>query len=194
MTLREQTEVLIDKGYARSAGLSEEAFRALVAPLEEVVPDEPYVLVAARALVPPHVAVTLTALAGRPGFTTMEPEDLKRFVPTGDLDVPQQQAYLVTGVDTGASTRGVRPDDALAVLHDQGRTPLTLEEGLAVVTQHPQWLRERNCFEMLGSRCGDKRVTGLWVSAKAPRLGWCWGGNPHTWLGMASATRRLGAP
>ena len=83
------------------------------------MPDEPYVLVAARGLVPPHEAVALTALAGRPGFTTMEPEDLQRFVPTGDLDVPQQRAYLVTGVDTGASTRGVRPDDALAVLYDQ---------------------------------------------------------------------------
>ena len=74
----------------------------------------------------------------------------------------------------------------------RGRSPLTLEEGLAVVTHHPGILREQTCFEMLGSRCGDKRVTGLWVSAKRPRLGWCWGGNPHTWLGMASCAGRLG--
>ncbi|WP_374727409.1 DUF5701 family protein [Haloactinomyces albus] len=43
-----------------------------------------------------------------------------------------------------------------------------------------------------GSRAGDKRVTGIRVSKGAPRLGWCWGGNPHTWLSMASAARRIG--
>jgi hypothetical protein len=97
---------------------------------------------------------------------------------------------VIEDVDTGAATLGVRPDDALPQILAAGRTPLTLEEGLAVVLQHPEWLRERNCFELLGSRAGDKRVTGLWLSKGAPRLGWCWGGNPHTWLGMASAGAR----
>ncbi len=122
----------------------------------------------------------------------MAPDDVARFQPTPDLALPDPPVYLITDVDTGKATLNVRPDDALPTILASGRTPLTLEEGLAVATQYPQWLREHNCFEMLGSRAGDKRVTGIWVSKGAPRLGWCWGGNPHTWLGMASAARRIG--
>ena len=108
--------------------------------------------------------------------------------------VPGCTASSISGVVTRATaaTLNVRPDDALPQILAAGRTPLTLQEGLAVVLQHPEWLRDRNCFELLGSRAGDKRVTGLWLSKGAPRLGWCWGGNPHTWLGMASAVRRTG--
>lgn len=114
----------------------------------------------------------------------------RQLLPTPDLAIPTSE-YLLTDVDTGQQTLNVRPDDALPGILSAGRTPLTLEEGLTVVTQHQEWLRERNCFEMLGSRAGDKRVTGLWMSKGAPRLGWCWGGNPHSWLGMASARRRV---
>jgi len=120
------------------------------------------------------------------------PDDLARFVPIAGVDLPASPVYLLTEVETGKEFQGVRPDDALPVILARGRSPLTLEEGLAVVTHHPGILRGQTCFEMLGSRCGDKRVTGLWVSAERPRLGWCWGGNPHTWLGMASCAGRLG--
>ena len=43
---------------------------------------------------------------------------------------------------------------------------------------------------LAGSRCGDRRVPALWISEGAPKLGWCWAGNPHTWLGTASAGSR----
>ena len=32
----------------------------------------------------------------------------------------------------------------------------------------------------------------MWISERAPKLGWCWDGNPHTWLGIASAGARVG--
>lgn len=44
-----------------------------------------------------------------------------------------------------------------------------------------------------GSRCGDRRVTAFWISEGRPKLGWCWAGNPHAWLGSASCGRRAGA-
>ena len=69
----------------------------------------------------------------------------------------------------------------------QGRLPLTIDEGLALVTLHPAALASNRCFSLVGSRCGDKRVPALWISQGAPKLGWCWYGNPHTWLGSASA-------
>ncbi len=190
--LHRQVDVLVGKHYPALAVLTEEAFRARVAPLEAHLPDEPFVLVVTGALVPLHRLIELAALDGKRGFTTMAADDVAHFRPTPDLALPTSPVYLITAVDTGKETLGIRPNDALPGICAAGRTPLTLDEGLAVVTQHPQWLRERNCFEMLGSRAGDKRVTGIWISGGAPRLGWCWAGNPHSWLGMASAGQRLG--
>jgi hypothetical protein len=47
----------------------------------------------------------------------------------------------------------------------------------------------------------DARTPALWISngtgrdgpanRNAPKLGWCWAGNRHTWLGFASASERL---
>ncbi|MEI2690845.1 MAG: DUF5701 family protein [Anaerolineae bacterium] len=45
---------------------------------------------------------------------------------------------------------------------------------------------------LLASRCGDKRVPAFWLSQNRPKLGWCWAGNPHTWLGSASCAERVG--
>ena len=180
--LRRQNQVLADLGVPPidDARLSELAAHR---------PAEPFVLVAPG---PAADLIGKVRLGAKTGFTTMEPADLERFLPLPDLDVPKAP-YLIEDVDTGAATLGVRPDDALPLVLAAGRTPLTLEEGLAVVLQHPEWLRDRNCFELLGSRAGDKRVTGLWLSKGAPRLGWCWAGNPHTWLGSAFCGRRVGA-
>lgn len=191
--LHRQVQVLVDKGYPKAARLSQRAFRSLAAPLEDLLTSDSFVLVVSAALVAPQEQIARTALNGKPGFTTMEPADLAAWQPTDQVAVPTAPLWLIEDVDTGSATLSVRPDDALPGILAAGRSPLTLEEGLAVATQHPEWLKERNCFEMLGSRAGDKRVTGVWVSAGRPRLGWCWGGNPHTWLGMASCAGRIAA-
>ncbi len=90
----------------------------------------------------------------------------------------------------------MRPEDATRVIRSRGRTPLTIDEGIALVTQVPQVLEKNKCFMLAGSRRsaipGDRRVPALWISERAPKLGWCWDGNPHTWLGTASAGARLG--
>ncbi|HET6310360.1 MAG TPA: DUF5701 family protein [Candidatus Nitrosotalea sp.] len=190
--LQRQTDLLVQKGYPALAGLTDEAFRGIIAPLESRIPQTPSILVVTGTLVPVAQLIELTALNDKPGFTTMAVDEILGFKPTADLSVPDLAAYLITDVDTGEKTLNVRPNDALPQILAAGRTPLTLEEGLAVVTHHPEWLRTRNCFEMLGSTAGDRRVTGIWVSKGAPRLGWCWLGNPHTWLGAASAARRIG--
>ncbi len=80
------------------------------------------------------------------------------------------------------------------MIRERGRTPLTIEEGIAVLTQAPYLLERNKCFSLAGSRRGDRRVPGLWISNRAPKLGWCWDGNPHDWLGVASAGTRLAAP
>src|SRR5699024_5277954 len=98
---------------------------------------------------------------------------------------------LLTGIDTGGRFLNVTPADALNTIRGEGRTPLTLAEGLALVTVRPDMLRPGRCFSLAGSRTGsNQRVPAVWISQRQPKLGWCWDRNPHTWLGTASALRR----
>ncbi|MGI9156139.1 MAG: DUF5701 family protein [Marmoricola sp.] len=95
-------------------------------------------------------------------------------------------------VERGEEFCNVRPEQATATVLGRGRSPLTIDEGIALVTQQPQLLEKNTCFMLAGSRRHDRRVPALWISERAPKLGWCWDGNPHTWLGLASAGGRVG--
>ncbi len=79
----------------------------------------------------------------------------------------------------------------MEIIKKQNRSPLTIDEGIAVITHYPDILRKNNGFSLLGSRCGNRRVTALWMSKHQPKLGWCWAGNPHTWLGWANCSGRV---
>lgn len=174
----------------------------MVAPLDErladvsVRPDGgriPFVLVVTSRLVAWDRGIGLVTLGVKAGFTDMPADDLARFRPLDGLEPPAGSAYLVTDVDPGSAFRNITPDAALETITRDGRSPLTIDEGMALVTQFPEILRTHTAFSMLGSRCGDRRVTAMWISGGRPRLGWCWAGNPHTWLGSASCGGRLGA-
>ncbi len=199
--LERQVQNLVSKGYPALAGLSGPAFDALLAPLRDVcrtlTPPEnagdrvPMVLVIKRELVTPAQAMPLTALKNnKAGFIDFKPGGLETFHPTEDLPIPEAPVYLLFDVDTGSETLNVTPNAALVTIHSQGRTPLTLDEGIALLTQFPEKLRKNQCFSLLGSRSGDRRVPALWISQGRPKLGWCWAGNPHTWLGSASCGGR----
>ena len=108
-----------------------------------------------------------------------------------DINLQGETVYALVDVQRGTEFCGVPPQDALPVLLDRGRTPLTILEGITFVLLHPQALEKNACFMLSGSRRGDRRVPALWISGKAPKLGWCWDGNPHTWLGVASARARV---
>lgn len=202
-----QAGTLTALGYPALAGLSDDAFAALVAPLRKAAvahggaaPAEgrlPFLLVVTRALVPIEDAMPLTTLDGKtkPGFVdrSYEPGALERFVTVEDVEIPDEKVYLLLDVDRGEEFCGVIPNDAMATIADRGRTLLTIEEGIAFVTQQPAALAKNKCFSLGASRSGDRRVPAVWRSDNKPKLGWCWAGNPHTWLGMASAGGRAGA-
>jgi hypothetical protein len=207
MSFEDQVNRLVELGYPALAALSENAFREVLAPLaekahrlDEVQPSDgpgrtAYVVVVTRALVDPTTTVPLLRLPGgrKPGVVDRNhaPGDLATYDPLPELEVPQARAYLLVDVDRGEEFCGVRPEDALPVIRGRGRTPLTIDEGIAVVTQAPQLLEKNKCFMLSGSRRADRRVPALWISERAPKLGWCWDGNPHTWLGVASAGERI---
>lgn len=195
-----QLATLLSSGYPAASGMDTEAFVRLVGPLrsrlvaiaDDDEADLPFVIVPTSGLVPPAAAIALAEHGGRRGFTRMSDEELARFIPIAGVEVPDAPIYLVSGVDVGAGSLNVTPDEALPRILAAGRSPLTIDEAVAVVTQRPRVLRERNAFSVLGSRSGDRRVTAMWVSEGSPRLGWCWAGNPHSWLGSASCRTRLG--
>jgi Family of unknown function (DUF5701) len=180
-------------GYPRLAGKPGEAFVDLLEPLRPRLRDLPgdsaipFVIVVSRQLIPPGTAMELI------GVVDMRPTHPEEFEPIDGLDIPDGPAYLLAAIDTGAETLNVTPDEALPQIEAAGRSALTIEEGVAVLTHHPSVLSSRNAFSLLGSRRGDRRVPALWTSRGSPRLGWCWAGNPHTWLGSASCAARLGA-
>ncbi|WP_267595834.1 DUF5701 family protein [Carbonactinospora thermoautotrophica] len=194
-----QVENLLRKGYPELAGLPEGVFLRHLAPLKERLPEPPtsreqgripFVIVV--SLVPADKVISLVELDGKRGFTQMEADDLKRFTPVAGVQVPPGAAYLVADLDTGGGTLDVTPDEAIKTIARENRSPLTIDEGVALVTHYPEVLKTRNCFSLLGSRCGDRRVTAIWISGGSPRLSWCWAGNPHTWLGSASCGSRAG--
>ena len=191
-----QVSTLLACGVAALAGLTEQQLVDLAEPLRAHVPpdgggDLPFVLVVGRALVHPAELVPRLQLRGKEGFTSLDADDIASVVPRADVTVPDAPLWLLVDVDLGTATLDVPPAMALPRLTAAGRSPLTLEEGLAVVLQEPELLRTVGCFSVLGSRCGDRRVPALWVKRGGqPRLGWCWEGAPHTWLGSASCAAR----
>ena len=102
------------------------------------------------------------------------------------------QIHLVVEPHTGTCYINREPDVARKLIDSDERLPLTLEEGLAIATQHPEWLLEKNGFNLLGSRSADGRVPSIWMSQNAPRLGAVWPNSRHTWLGNAYCMARRG--
>lgn len=199
-----QTEVLLSLGLPSLAQLSDTDFRALVEPLREPLaaavsgdptptPERaPFLLVVNRTLVPVSARVELVTLNGRPGVLNRHFADVDTFAPV--LDVPDAPVYAVLDVERGEEFCGVRPVEAVATITDRGRTPITMDEGLAYLHASPGALEKNKCFHTAASRGTDKRVPALWISKNAPTLGWCWEHNHHTWLGVASAGGRVTDP
>lgn len=195
-----QVRVLLDHGYPALAGRTAAAFTDLLEPLREravtrtLAPPTrarvPFAIVISTRLVPANEQVARTSLGGKPGCSICEPSDIGRF--DAIVDIPEDDAYLVFDIDREKDTLNVAPDKALRTITEHGRTPITVAEGIAFITQFPASLEKNNCFSLVASRCGDKRVPALWISQGAPKLGWCWAGNPHTWLGSASCGGRAG--
>jgi hypothetical protein len=148
-------------------------------------------LVVVPDLAPADELVAMTEIAGRQASPRWRPTTWPASGPPKRWRCRTPPTLLVDP-DPGRDWLDVPPAEVLAPMLASGRTPLTLDEGLALLLQDGGLLRSANCFSMLASRCGDKRVPALWVSKNRPRLGWCWNGAPHSWLGSASAAARLG--
>ncbi len=202
-----QVENLLQKGYPASAGVSVEEFLKGLATLEEWVEEctlpeidlengyLPFVIVVKSDMMSTEKAMSLVEREGKPGFAKMYPRKPGDFMPIDGVGVPSGKAYLIVDVDRGKESINVSPDDALKMIQKNNRSPLTIDEGVAIMTHYPEFLQKNNCFSLLASRySGDKRVPAIWLTQeRRARLGWCWERNPHTWLGSASCGSRVGS-
>lgn len=202
-TLAAQAERLIDLDLHTLAGLPAEALTDAAARAGADRTDA--LLAIDPALAPPSALAPLIRRGEKPGFVVEDMTDVDAFAPT-DVDLPEAPIYLAEAPDRGDDFENASPAEALEAITAAGRSPLLLTEGLLWVLQIPEVLERNHCFMTIGSRIRkasgrfDSRTPALWISGgtgrdgkerkDAPKLGWCWWNNRHTWLGIASAGGR----
>ncbi|MCB5908549.1 DUF5701 family protein [Streptomyces pinistramenti] len=198
-----QAERLIALAVHEIAGLPAAELRAFA---ESATNEGGGLLVVHPDLAPASALAPLLRYDGRPGFIVTDMPDADRFAPLDTIELPDTPLYLLTGLDRGDRLANWSPNEALPALAAETRTPLLLAEGIHWVLQQPAALERNHCFMTIGSRLRkangalDARTPAVWISngtgrdgrerRNAPKIGWCWAGNRHTWLGFASATGR----
>jgi hypothetical protein len=199
--LSEQVDRLIELGVHELGGLSSAELAAAAA--DDV---EGAVLAVRPERVPPSQLAPLLTRDGKNGFVVIDMTDVDQFSSIDEAAAPDSPLYLVRDVDRGDSMCGWSPEEALPAIIAARRSPLTLTEGIYWLLQQPEALERNHCFVTIGSRLRkpvkrlDARTPAIWISngtgrdgrpnRGAPKVGWCWAGNRHTWLGFASAARR----
>ena len=115
---------------------SVEELRPLLPKVEAVEENLPFVVVVRSTLVPTVAAVERIEVRGKAGWTDMAGE-LDGYRPIEGVAVPDADAYLLVDVSTGPETLDVTPADALPRIRSACRPPLTIDEGVALLTLHP---------------------------------------------------------
>ncbi len=193
-----QLEHLIELGVPALAGYSDDEFLTIGKALPN--PDGGIVVVH-PSLVPPSRLAPLLEREGKPGFVVVDMVDVDEFEPLDGLAIPDAPLYVICEIDRGDDMLNWSPDEALAEITDRGRRPLTISEGISWLLQQPNQLEPNRCFMTIASRKRkknglDARTPAIWISngtgrdgaenRGAPKVGWCWARNRHTWLGFAS--------
>jgi hypothetical protein len=205
--LNAQAERLIELGVHEIARLSADEIRTFAAKAEAGTEGQGGLLAVHPDRAPASALAPLLRRDGKPGFVVVDMPDVDDFTPCA-LELPDAPLYVVTGIDRGDHMANWSPDEALPALTKEDRTPLVLTEGVHWVLQQPEALERNLCFMTIGSRLRkpngtlDARTPAIWISngtgrdgrerRNAPKVGWCWWNNRHTWLGFASATGRRG--
>ncbi|MEE1746132.1 MULTISPECIES: DUF5701 family protein [unclassified Streptomyces] len=204
-SITDQAERLIQLGVHELGGLRPAELRSCAAGTRA----RAGLLVVRPDRVPASALAPLLRHQGKPGFVVVDMPDIDQFSPIETVTVPDEPVYVVEGLDRGDHMANWSPDEALPAIAGEGRTPLLLAEGIHWVLQQPETLERGRCFMTIGSRLRkdngtlDARTPALWISngtgrdgrenRNAPKVGWCWAGNRHTWLGFASTTSRIAA-
>ncbi|MFC8202037.1 DUF5701 family protein [Streptomyces sp. NPDC057298] len=204
--LAAQAQRLIELGVHEISGIPADELRAFAEKFTDGDADGHTLLAVHPDRAPASALAPLLRRDDKPGFVVVDMPDVDDFAPAGAVEVPEAPLYLVSGIDRGDHMSNWSPEEALPALTKEDRTPLTLSEGIHWVLQQPAALERNLCFMTIGSRLRkakgdfDARTPAIWISngtgrdgrerRNAPKVGWCWWNNRHTWLGFASTTGR----
>lgn len=201
-----QVATLKEKGYPTITKLPDDSFHRQLEILRSRLPKSigtpydteqgsiPLVLVVKTTPESTEQAMAATKKDGHAGITKLFPHSPTDFKTMPEVIMPSSDVYVLVDVDRGRESINLPPSQALRLIKESSRSPLTIDEGIAIVTQFPEFLKKNNCFSLLASRLEKgQAVPAIWINGqRQPNLGWCWDGNPHTWLGSASAGSRIG--
>ena len=198
-----QIENLSKKGFPKLAGMDEKKFATIFEPLKEQLKELsskefkegriPFVVVPREKLLALEKEIPLMEVDGKKGFTTLNLSELK----TADgVEIPESLAYLVIDVENGKVMLGKSADEAVKQFKKEERSPLTAEEGVAIILQHPEILKD-HYMDLGGSRYGGGRggggrVAHLWLNEGRPKLNWYWADDSGARWGSASCGSRVG--
>ena len=196
---QKQLDRIVALGYPDVADISAAAFRSLARPLigalEHSDLGSNILLVPTRELVSPESLIARTSINRMAGFTTMPPRDIASFLPQDGFMPPEGPFYLVVNPHTGTCYVNREPDVARKLIDSDERLPLTLEEGLAIATQHPEWLAGKNGLQILPrltASADGRRAEHLDEPERTASWAAVWPNSRHTWLGNAYCTARRG--
>jgi len=199
-----QVEKFILLNYPNKLGISDSEFKSKVEPLKQKLNEDlvfdfdpengtlPFVIIINSDAIKAEEAMELVEKDGKKGIAKLKPHSSTDYSTIDSIQIPDSQAYLLMGIERGGEYINIRPEDALLDIQKRNRSPLAINEGIAIIIQYPEFLKKNNCFSLLASRMGNQTVPAIWInSEKRPNLGWCWDRNPHTWLGSASCIKRI---
>jgi hypothetical protein len=198
-----QVETITGKEYAEAAGMKPDEYRKMFEPLKERIREIaqrekemkeghiPFVIVIKNEVIGGEKAMPLIELGDKKGYTTMSADEIKGFKPIEGVKIPNGKAYLAIDIETGKTTLGKTPDEAIKKIKAEDRSPLTLEEGVALITHHPEILKDHYVWTP-GSRLGDGKVANLWLYEGKPKLNWIWANLSVAEWGSASCGSRVG--
>lgn len=210
--LIEQADRLIECGVVDlCTDLGPDELREAAEQLRRKAPDGS-LLVLAETTVPASALVPFMSRrqkdgSQKPGFVVEDMTDIDLFLPT--IALPDFPVYALAAPDRGDQMRNWSPAEALVGITEDNRSPMTLVEGIQWVIQDQAVLEPGACFMTIASRLRkgngafDARTPALWISGGtgrdgkerrgAPKAGWCWWNNRHTWLGFGSGSVRITA-
>lgn len=214
-SLADQAERLVRLGVHEVAGLSAADLRDAARALTDVLGRAhagrrpgATLLVVDHRLAPASALAPLLRRGERPGFVVEDMTDVDAFVPADGVAVPDAPVLALVDVERGDELANASPAEAQAALDARGRTPMLLTEGVHWALQAPDVVERNRCYMTIGSRVRrpdgryDARTPAVWISngtgrdgrgrRDAPKVGWCWWNNRHTWLAFGSAAARVG--
>ena len=210
-----QADKLIRLGVPQILGQSTTQIKAAALALEQDLKGSGVeaLLVPSQSPIAYADLLALVQHQGKNGFVVEDFVDSAEFIPVvgpgpEPVLLPDSPWYLLICPKRGDEFQNASPAEALASISSANQFPLTITEGIFWLLQLPEVLERNHCFMTIGSRkpkgngVFDSRTPALWISngtgrdgsanRDAPKLGWCWWNNRHTWLGIAYAQQRVG--